>query len=301
MKRKINRVGQNTLTVSLPAQWAKKHGIEVGAEVDLAESGSSLIINSNASVPLGKKKIDTKRFGFFHQNFITNVYHIGYDEVEVHFKDENEFKNIQERLNQYIGFEIVDQGEGYCIIRDIGGSSELEFNNVLRRTFIMLLDMSEKCADAIEKKEFDRLKEIRLLEAMNNKFTDYCRRVLNRKGYEDSRKVTVIYTLVHDLERICDEYKHICDHFGKERTSVSPALMKLFHDLNRYIRTYYELFYKYDQDKLLFLLEKGRSIAIGIEKFLGKKSRSDSVLAHHLLSVAKGMYELNYTYVELNI
>ena len=37
MKRKVNLVGQNTLTVSLPTKWAQEHGIKKGIEVELLE------------------------------------------------------------------------------------------------------------------------------------------------------------------------------------------------------------------------------------------------------------------------
>ena len=33
MKRKVNRVGQNTLTVSLPSKWARKYNIKAGDEI----------------------------------------------------------------------------------------------------------------------------------------------------------------------------------------------------------------------------------------------------------------------------
>ncbi|MCK5630481.1 MAG: AbrB/MazE/SpoVT family DNA-binding domain-containing protein, partial [Nanoarchaeota archaeon] len=36
MKRKVNKVGQNTLTVSLPSKWVKKLNIKPGDELELA-------------------------------------------------------------------------------------------------------------------------------------------------------------------------------------------------------------------------------------------------------------------------
>ena len=35
MKRKVNLVGQNTLTVSLPTKWARDNGIKKGDEINI--------------------------------------------------------------------------------------------------------------------------------------------------------------------------------------------------------------------------------------------------------------------------
>ena len=37
MKRKIIRQGHNTLTITLPSDWAKRFNIEAGKEIDLTE------------------------------------------------------------------------------------------------------------------------------------------------------------------------------------------------------------------------------------------------------------------------
>ncbi|MBW2971858.1 AbrB/MazE/SpoVT family DNA-binding domain-containing protein [Candidatus Woesearchaeota archaeon] len=301
MRRKVNRVGNNTLTVSLPAKWANRYNIKQGDELEVNEQGSALVVGSKDDSKWGKTKVDVEKFGLFHQNFLANVYHVGYDEVEVLFRNSQDFENIQKRLPNFIGFEIVYQGEKSCVIKDISKTSELEFDNVLRRTFLMLIEMSERCSDAISKKEFDKLNEIRLLESMNNKFTDYCRRILNKYGYKDEKRTPVVYTLVHDLERLGDEYKRICDHFYKEKQPVNKDLLKLFQKINKYIRTYYELFYKYDRAKLEYLLNEGKTIVKSLQTFLTSKSASDAILAHHLIYITIGVYDLTYTYVEMFI
>ena len=301
MKRKVNRVGQNTLTVSLPASWVKRSSIESGDEVNVIEQGTSLVVMLEDKIKPTKAVLDTSKFGFFHKSMLSDVYHLGYDEVEVHFKDEKEFKQIQDRLQSYIGFEVVDQGEKHCLIKDVSKSSELEFDSVLRRIFLLLVDISDKCVDAISNKEFERLKEIRLLEALNNRFTDYCLRVLNKRGYKDEKRRCIIYSLVHDLERIGDEYKRICDYFYEEKKAISPELLKAFQKISKYLRAYYELYYKYDQDRFRYVLEEGKSIVNNMYSYLGSKNKAEARLAHHLIYITIAIYDLSYTYVEMNV
>ena len=45
MKRKVNRVGQNTLTISLPAKWAKNNNIKPGDELEIFEEPKLLMIH----------------------------------------------------------------------------------------------------------------------------------------------------------------------------------------------------------------------------------------------------------------
>ena len=52
MKRKINRVGPNTLTVSLPSKWAKRYGLRKGDEINLEEQTNGTEYRLSA-VPFG--------------------------------------------------------------------------------------------------------------------------------------------------------------------------------------------------------------------------------------------------------
>ena len=60
MKRKINRVGYSTLTVSLPSKWAKQYGLKPGDEVEISEDGRTLRIEAKK----GAKKKKTVFFFF---------------------------------------------------------------------------------------------------------------------------------------------------------------------------------------------------------------------------------------------
>ncbi len=301
MKRKINRVGTGTLTVSLPSKWASSHALKPGDEVEVEEKGRQLVVSSGEEVPWLKKRIDLGKYGFFHKNFLCGVYHLGYDEVEVRFKGEEEFKAIKDLLPQFIGFELMSQSGDRCVIKDISKVSENEFDTVLRRTFLLLIDMSERCQEAIAKREFGRLQEIRRLEFTNNKLTDYCRRILNKKGYKEENKTNIAYILIHALERVADEYKRICDYFGKEEVTVRKDVLNEFQAVNRYIKAFYELFYKFDEEKLRYIVDEGKIIVRNLENAFNSENRGEVVLAHHLITITIGIYDLSYTIIELQI
>ena len=57
MERKINRVGTNTLTVSLPQSWVKRYQLRAGDSIAVEEQGSVLkIIAGDAKEESSKTK-----------------------------------------------------------------------------------------------------------------------------------------------------------------------------------------------------------------------------------------------------
>ena len=63
MKRKIIRQGHNTLTITLPTDWAKKLNLNAGDEVDLIEDNSSLVINGKQHNGFKTTTIDITQTG----------------------------------------------------------------------------------------------------------------------------------------------------------------------------------------------------------------------------------------------
>ena len=58
--------------------------------------------------------------------------------------------NDEEFVNRFIGMEVIDHGDGYCIIREMGEISGKEFESSLRRIFLLLLDLFDKTIDLIK-------------------------------------------------------------------------------------------------------------------------------------------------------
>ena len=58
MKRKVIRQGHNTLTITLPAKWIQKKGIEAGEELDVIEKEDVIIISNENQASLDKIKVN---------------------------------------------------------------------------------------------------------------------------------------------------------------------------------------------------------------------------------------------------
>ena len=300
MKRKVSLIGPSTLMVSLPSKWVKKYNVKKGDEMTVLEDGDKLTVTSG---PINRElsiNLDSSDLGIVSKHFISYLYQKGYDEIEIKFDSPDTFKQIQKSLVDLLGYEIINQTKNSCIIKSVFDSKKQEFDNILRRTFLILLDMAESCYDTVEKGEYSSLDEIKLLEKTNNKLTDFCKRTLSKEGCED--KCVFLYVIIRDIEKIADSYRNICDIFiANPKVSVSKQSLDLFKEVNSYLRLFYELFYKFDKNKAIILHDKKGIMIKKAKKLFETKSKEESVLLHELITLIQLIFDLYGPYITMNI
>ena len=230
MKRKTIRQGSNALTITLPQSWIKKQNIEPGSEIEVKEEGNILQISADSREE--SKSIDIDITGLSNiliWRKLSAIYRAGYDEMKIHFKNsknkvvysaftydtlfssgtENQkldaIEIIQAHVNRSIGTEIIEQGSTYCIIKDMNEISEREFDNAMRRIFLLILNMIEKIVLGINEDDKEELKSIHIIDTNLDRFEDFCIRVLNKKGYREDNKLAEIQQTIFFLEMVGDE------------------------------------------------------------------------------------------------
>jgi len=109
MKRKIVKQGTATMTISLPASWIKKFNLNVGDELGIEEVGNKIEISTEKAMGETKAEIDAEKLGDFTKTDLSHLYIAGYDEIIINFKDKEVLKQMQERVPDCIGYEIIDQ------------------------------------------------------------------------------------------------------------------------------------------------------------------------------------------------
>ncbi len=287
MKRKIVQHGSTSLTITLPIQWATKYKLKKGDELETEEKGSTLIISTGNDISSGKKVITVEN-GKFTKNELSHLYQLGYDELEIEIKDKETIKEINSRLPNCMGFEIIDQKENKIYIKSIASTLETEFDNMLRKCFLITEDMGKELKELIEKKEWDRIEEIRNFENLNNKFTDICIRILNKKGYKNQQRTMQMYEIVKNLERIGDEYKYICDYI-KVNNKLEKNFITNLSEVIDYFSMFVLIFFKENKD-LNEKMYSQRKILMNKLKIEIKKSK-DPILFHFLINIVQKTYE----------
>ena len=317
IKRKIIKQGHNTLTITLPKQWCDKYSIEAGHEIELSEQGEMLNIIPEKSLKLPDITVDVQGLTpLVIWRYVSSVYRAGYDEFRILFdnpkikerytafsyntldllySNENGKKPvlspvevIQLIINRCIGVEIIDQKENSCVVKQLGETSHREFDNALRRIFLLLLSFSEEINESMKKGERkETLKSVHLIDTNIDRFTDFCLRVLNKKGYKDFRKTPTMHSILFILEMIADEFKKISIHLmdAKKITKNTEDLFKVQHDQ---LRNYYNLFYGFTKEGCLAMYEhdkKGHTFNVDLFKEL---SNDEKEVLHHMKKI--GIY-----------
>ena len=128
---------------------------------------------------------------------------------------------------------------------------------------------------------------------MVNKTTNFCLRVLNRKGHDDFKKTPFIYGIVEGIEQIGDLYRLIYIYFkDRPKLKVSSECLSLYREVNSFVNGFYSLYKKFDAKDLVKLADKGKEIIDKLENSFSKLPKDDSAVLSYLLSIMIRTYDL---------
>ncbi len=201
-------------------------------------------------------------------------------------------------VNRLINVEIIEQKESYCVIKELGETTYKEFDNALRRIFLLLKFEAEYVMNDLKGKK-DAVRYIHVTDTNLDRFEDFCLRVLNKKGYLDSRKTPVMYSTIFLLELIGDELKKIGLHL-QERKKINQKLMiELFDVQMRQLNLFYETFYNFDKKKLVQIYDEDRKGTLLIEKHYKRLNDYEKELLHHFKKI--GIHVLNLAELRIDM
>jgi len=292
IKRKVILHGPSTLTVSLPSKWVKNNNIKKGDELNMADEGDVLTVYPGEEHLLTKKtRVDFSdtNWGAIH-SIMSMLHKTGYDEIEIIFKNPETVKIVQERINSMLmGYEIIEQKDNICTVKAVSGDHPSELNVLIRRTFLVSLSLAKNSLEEIKKGRKENLKELLILEKTNNKLTNYCQRLLNKKPYKDEKTI-YSYLIVWLLESICDDYRDIINIILCPPTyKISPAVQDIYSQINDLFEDYYCFFYNYSDKELLKMRQKIKSLR---QKLLETKfSSGEKPLYPHLFSIINRIFD----------
>ena len=314
MKRKIIKQGHNTLTITLPSEWARKLNLQAGSEIDLIERENGLFVsaeknNESKSVEFNIDDMDVPTIW----KYFMAVYREGYDEIKVKFSKgslDNPYKfltlhrldtrfkkerekqttlgGLQEFVNRFIGFEIVEHGKDYIIVREMGELTSKEFDNSLRKIFFILQEMAELTLEAIQTSNPNLLLQIHDVDVNLDKFHDYCIRILNKTANKTQRKSSILFSTLYLLELLGDEYKNISHHILQDfPKSKLKNIKELAEGVKEQFDAFYDLFYKFERSKIKKMSEIDSKTYFKIPEIYKKASEDEKEIYHHLRMIGR--------------
>ncbi len=286
MKRKLIQMAGKTMLVSLPADWVKKYNLKKGEEIDLEEKGNQIVLSQKKAIEVEEVKVDLRGHPSFVKRNLNTFYREGYDKIEFVYDNPSIIDEIQEAVdNSLPGFEILSQTSKGCVIKSIANPEESEFDSTLRRLFLVALAMGNESFEAVSKGNISELEKIKNKEMTTNKLANYCQRFLNKKGYHDFKKVTHLYALVKLLEQIADEYRDLCVYLLKNKMKLSKNTLSFYDKSNKFFEYVYNLFYQFDNKKLLEEKNSRFALIKEFEDNIAKMSGKETAVNHFLMNI----------------
>ncbi len=294
MKRKVVKQGHNAMTITLPASWTKENNVKSGDELDVNLKGKDLIIKTDVSQDIEKTTYLMHGKGEYLHRHLGVLYRLGYDEIKIEFNNPYMVDKINYEIEQMPGLEIVDQGEDYCIIKNIAVGLEKEFDNILRKIFLNITYCGQQGLEVIKKGNFSKLESLQQLSRTSNRMTNFCQRLIRKEGYKDYKKTMVVYAMIWSLEQVWDYYNNIFKYLLslKSKPKISNEILKIYGTTNELFEEYYKLFYSFDSNEVSDLKEKCINAIENIKKQIENKNKTEAIILLNLNLIVERLYHM---------
>lgn len=330
MKRKIIKQGHNTLTITLPSDWAKKLNVNAGDELDVFEQSGALVINGKQHNGLKNTAINIDGFSVpMLWRFFQSAYREGYSEIKLVYDinkktyegaydyyasqfeyaklgekhpEKPAFDMISELVNRFIGMAIIDHGDGYCVAKEMGELTSKEFDNSLRRIFLLILELFDKIISLIKNNSIGEVSVCKTIHAMDtnvDRFIDYCCRINNRV-YDSSfqKNKPIMFSTLFLLELLSDEFKYIGRHLAKSKKNVDEIL-PFAEIIKEHFEMYYHLFYKFNREDAIKFGKNDFKIYNDHFKWKESLDKDANSIRGHLMQISKFVFCLMELRIEM--
>ncbi|MBW3015749.1 hypothetical protein KY330_04970 [Candidatus Woesearchaeota archaeon] len=243
MRRKVNKVGINTLTVSLPSKWVEENKVEKGDELFLDMNGSELLISTQSVKYTGKKVvIDLRNVKDIARRVFAIPYIRGYDEVKILYTNPNVIDLIENTAYFLTGFDLVEQTPEFLILRNIAKIDPDKFDETFERAFNGVLAVLNDLEKDFQIGKFDNFHSLLKYETLLNKLDFFCRRLINVHGYKDKGLSTSVYVTVQYLEVISDIVRDLIKYTDQKQFSKDKNAAKALSIIQDIIRMNHKMF-----------------------------------------------------------
>jgi len=283
MKRKVNKVGQNTLTVSLPAKWVKKYSVESGDEIEIEEQGRNLLIFSKGSQKKVKKvEVVIDNFNKHMLNrHLDEFYRQGVEEIVLKFtketipdykynKDIKIHRYVRKVIERFIGLEIISQATNKIVLQSLITKEEWEKISVIQnRIYFLIKEFFDEFVLAMDddfRKFHDKSYDYHDSIA---KFSAYYLRLLNFSESSEDKKIRM-FGLIVIIDKIIDKVRHTSERV-EEMKKITPKIKKYVKEIFGLFIEQFEMINKknYPVEELNNLIRKRYDLVnrVNTEKF----------------------------------
>lgn len=258
MRRKLIKLANRTMVVSLPQKWVQENNLVKGVEIELDVKPSSILLTlpSESAETLLSCNLSIKGFSEKVLRWVISSLHKrGFDVITLFDIELKDLKIIDDLVkNLMLGFMITNQTNKSIELRRVASESIDEFHTILRRSFLVTLNLATSVLESLKSNDFSNSEYLIGLEKTNNQLTNLCERMLHKSKGDSFDRSHFWYVLAWNSEKIADNFKYIIKLVKCEQNlKLSNELFDLYSAIIDYMRGYYECLYKFSFDKLTSL------------------------------------------------
>jgi bifunctional DNA-binding transcriptional regulator/antitoxin component of YhaV-PrlF toxin-antitoxin module len=306
------------MTLTLPHEWTEKLHLKAGDEVDVTESNGTIVVNGKQKSESRSTTIDISGLSIpMIWRFFQSAYREGYEEIKLTYDSNKKNQEgafdfyttqlayekmgekrryvpvidmIHEVVSRFVGIEVIEHGKGYCVVREMGELSAKEFDNSLRRIFLLIDELFENIIFKIENNntgDINICKEIHTIDRSVDRFVDYCCRINNKINDSSFQKnKPAMFSTLFLLELLGDEFKYIGTHLASSKQKIED-LAPFANAVRAHFNLYYQLFYKFNKETATKFGEN--DFKIYNEHFAWKESKNKSAqsIRRHFMQISK--------------
>jgi len=165
--RRIQKVGYNSLSVSIPKQYAKEMGLEKGDPILFREDSDGTL----RLIPTGKARETTRATLRADQiegegmltKLVVGAYALGYDSIEVASKaplDMRTSDRVAEAVKKLRGMEVVESDEKHIVIQSFIDPTKFPVDSLVRRLQILVSRSLEYVTNSLDLKRTENLNQV---------------------------------------------------------------------------------------------------------------------------------------------
>ncbi|MBI4016859.1 MAG: phosphate uptake regulator PhoU [Candidatus Aenigmarchaeota archaeon] len=298
MKRRVVKHGSATLTISLPIKWVKKYGIKPGDELEIDEEKGNLIITTSRDVSQVRSSVlDIDKLGIIGIRALCAIYRSGCDVIRVNFTDPHIISRIEEFIPQLPGFEIMHQDESSCTLKEVSIPTRTDdIDDIIKRTFLVLISVAKDVEENVPKpNNTEALRTLCKRDATINKFCNFCRRILNKKGISRIKDAPMIYYMLESLENLGDEYKYFCKQLIEDKANIdcsNTKIMPLIKDTNKLLENFFYVYFKFNKDNARKFEENARENLVKITAFHRSKNPQEIIYLDYFARITGQLIQM---------
>ncbi len=305
MKRKVIQIANSTQLISLPRKWAVQYGIKKGDELDVEEQGSKILISTEEKSK--HSEIEVKVDGLDKDSLIfllRGLFIRGYDQIKFMFDKPHVFHH---RLNKEVtissvihkevaicpGLDIIQERGNFFVLKNISVSSIKEFDTILKRIFLLLMDTAHDLYLGAKNKDYVLLETFQDKHDNITRLINYNLKTLNTIGYSDHKNTIALFNVLSALDIAIDNLKNAARHILKVKMKPGTKAVNILNQIQESIRLHYKLYYNFSTENAEKFVSSRQEILDSINKQIKDLSKQEIVIivmVEQVLEILRDLY-----------